>query len=269
MRELGVDLGVVAEWFNVESTNPYTLVRVPDEQCNVWSEALGIAIRRCYVGDSELLSGVGRVGTPSVVLVDAKLPDPGSVMSGDFGEILVLLYQASHELNLELMAPMRWRLKQDRLKPAPGSDVVHFHLPSWPDASEDDRIYCAEVKSKATSGSSTPIEDAIADCEKDRTSRLAKTLLWLRDRSLFGDLGTVTTDHLDRFINASEFPPADKRFSAVAVICESLLEKELLSAPLEQSTDYTLVVIGVPSLKQRYEAAFAAARNAVPESGVE
>jgi len=115
------------------------------------------------------------------------------------------------------------------------------------------------VKTKSTSGKFSPIADAIEDCEKDRTSRLAKTLVWLRDRALFEDLGDVSVDQLERFIRATDFPAATKRFRAVAVICATLLDAELAATPVRASSDYTLVVIAVPDLHRIYSGVFAAA----------
>ena len=75
-------------------------------------------------------------------------------MAGDFGEILVMLYHAALEQPTEILGPKKWRLKQDRTKPAPYSDVVHFVVPSWPQSSDQDRILCSEVKTKSTAGNS-------------------------------------------------------------------------------------------------------------------
>ena len=48
------------------------------------------------------------------------------------------------------------------------------------------------------------------------------------------DLGDVKVEHLDRFINATDHPPASKRFCAVAVVCSSPV-KALVSAVLAGS----------------------------------
>jgi hypothetical protein len=113
---------------------------------------------------------------------------------------------------------------------------------------------------KSTDGGSTPIQDAIADCEKDRTSRLSRTLQWLKERALTENLGEVQIAHLNRFINATDNPAATKRFRAVAVICENLVNAELPNAPQQASPDYELVVVGVPNLHAVYNAVFAAAK---------
>ncbi|MFN5497619.1 MAG: Hachiman antiphage defense system protein HamA [bacterium] len=240
-----------------------------DEHAAAWADVLGVPVRRCYIDDALLDQRVLTTGRPKSELIAAKLPDRGSTMAGDFGEILVFLYHAAAEPGIELIGPKKWRLKQDRTKPAPYSDVVHFVLPHWPETSPDDRILCSEVKTKSTHGDFSPISRAIADCEKDRTSRLAKTLVWLKERALHEDLGTTTVAHLERFTKAIDHPEAQKQFWAVAVVCESLVDDELADAPKEEPTDHKVIVIAVQDLKQRYEDVFKAVHATVakPEGG--
>ncbi len=132
-------------------------------------------------------------------------------------------------------------------------------MPNRPQASAADVVLCSEVKAKATAGGSTPIADAIADCKKDRTSRMSSTLVWLRERAMTTDLGDVDIPLLNRFINAVDNPPAAKRFRAVAVICNTFLDDELVAAPADPDPEFTLVVIGVPDLRTTYTAVYAAA----------
>ncbi len=238
------------------------LVRVSDAHAQTLHTELGIAVRRCYVTDSLLSERSVTFNHSRRDIIAAKLPDAGSTMAGDFGEILVYLYQGTREHASTPIGATKWRLKQDRTKPAPYSDVVHFVLPSWPTPSAEDLILCAEVKTKSTDGASTPIESAITDSLKDRTSRLARTLVWLRERALTDDLGDVQIQHLDRFLNATDHPKADKRFQAVAVVSDDLLEAELESAPVEAPTEYTITVVSVPQLQTVYSSVFAAARMA-------
>lgn len=188
-------------------------------------------------------------------------------MAGDFGEILVFLYHGVVESKADLIGPKKWRLKQDRTRPAPGSDVIHFVLPKRPHASDQDRILCAEVKTKSTAGSTTPIKSAIANSKKDRTSRLAKTLVWLKECALYEDLGTTTIAHIERFTKATDYPEAKREFRAVAVVCADLVDGELKDAPNEQPTDHTVAVIVVPGLKRHYEEVFDAVHSTVAEPG--
>lgn len=262
--DLDFDFAGAAPWFPHAKEKPYTLVRISDKHAKSWADTLGLTVRRCYVSDSIVAAKAKEHGVDQTEIIAARMPDAGSTMAGDFGEILVYLYQSAKELPVEAVGPKKWRLKEDRTKPAPHSDVVHFALPSWPTPSKNDVLLCSEVKTKSTNGGSTPIRSAIDDSAKDRTSRLARTLVWLRERALLEPLGDVQIEHLDRFIKATDHPPATKRFRAVAVVCQSLVDEELKSAPTAASVEYTVVVISVPDLKDVYTAVFDTAKRALP-----
>lgn len=263
MIDLGLAVNSLLPWFTHEQDSPYFLIRVTDEHSASWPDVLAEAVRRAYITDTVMEEQSQRTGRSKSEIVATKLPSRGATMAGDFGEILVFLYHASQEHPIAIIGPKKWQLKQDRTKPAPYSDVVHFVVPSWPTATEQDRILCSEVKTKSTDGESTPITSAIEDCKKDRVSRLAKTLVWLRERALGQDMGSTTLAHLERFINATEHPPAQKQFRAVAVVCSSLVEEELSAAPTAAPTDHSVVVVAVPNLKGLYESVFDAALASV------
>lgn len=264
MDELGFDFNEAATWFQHQQDHPYVLVKLTPEQAERLAVEMAIAVRRCYITDQLLTESSAATGLQQPVILASKLPDPGSTMAGDFGEILGYFYQSTKELPAIAVGVKKWRLKQDRTKPAPRSDVVHFLMPDRPNSSVGDVVLCAEVKLKSTNGDSAPIASAIEDCAKDRTSRLAKTLVWLRERAMTEDLGDVDIPLLNRFINLVDHPPVSKRFRAVAVICASLVDQELPSAPNVPSPDFSLLVIAVPNLKQIYEAVFAATHATVP-----
>lgn len=260
MRELEIDVEEIRSWFDHdEDGDPaITLVRASDRALADWPGTLVGAARRCYVSDTFLAQRARELDVDPATIVAAVIPDPGSVMAGDFGEIVALLFLAASDEPTEVIAPKKWRLKQDRLKPAPYSDVVQFVVPDWPEPSSNDRILCAEVKTKSTDSNTTPISSAISDSEKDRLGRLAKTLAWLKERALLEDLGSTSLDLIERFSQATEHPPAEKQFFAVAVICTSLLDAELADAPDTPPDDCSVVVIGVPDLKSTYEHLFEA-----------
>lgn len=194
--------------------------------------------------------------SPARDILAVKFPDRGSTMAGDFGEILVALFQAAHEYPAEVSDPKKWRLKEDRTKPAPKSDVVQFLAPEWPRSSPDDRLICSEVKTKSTPGSSKPITEAITDSKKDSDGRLIKTLNWLKERALDTGLETVSVQLLNRFIRAVDHPPALREFQAVAVICASLVDRELRGVEPPSKEERALIVITVPDLKSHYESVY-------------
>lgn len=263
MDDLGFDFADAAPWFAHAQDQPYVLIRVTPESLALLAQRIGEPLRRCYITDAELDTAALRHKIPRAEIVASRLPDPGSTMSGDFGEVLGYFYQSIQALPAAAIGPKKWRLKQDRTKPAPKSDVVHFIMPNRPNSSEQDAILCSEVKAKAVRGDTKPIESAITDCKKDRTSRLASTLVWLRERAMTTDLGDVDIPMLNRFIDAIDHAPIVKHYRAVAVVCNALVEDELLTAPAVADPEFTLVVIAVPDLKTTYTAAFAAALASV------
>ena len=267
--DLGLEIDAVEPWFAVEPQAGYTRVAVAAEYAATWDDILRDAVRRCYISDQQLAELAHVANTSPAEIVAALLPDPGSVMSGDFGEIVGYIYLASREGDAAVIGPKRWRLKQDRTKTAPCSDVVQLILPQWPQASDQDRLVCAEVKAKATAGNFAPIAAAIDGSQRDRTSRLSRTLVWLRERSLLQDIGTVTIPQLNRFINATEYPPHVRQYHAIVVICSNLVEAELATlVPTNIPEGCALAVISVPDLQNTYTAVFEAVHQsvaAVPE----
>lgn len=263
MDDIGFNFGNAIPWFAHEQDHPYVLVRMTAQHLALLEAAMVEPLRRCYITDAVLHAAAAHHRLTLSDVLAGKLPDAGATMAGDFGEVLGYLYQSTKEYPNNAIGAKKWRLKQDRTKPAPKSDVVHFIMPQRPIASTADEVLCAEVKVKSTSAASNPIQSAIEDCEKDRTSRLASTLVWLRERAMTEDLGDVDIPLLNRFINAVDHPPAAHRYRAVAIICENLLTTELTNAPVTASNEYTLVVISVPNLHTTYNAAFVAARASV------
>jgi uncharacterized protein DUF1837 len=268
VNELGLEVGGVMPWFAVGPQQGYTRVTVSAAHAATWEGLLSDAVRRCYISDERLAAAAAAANSTQSAILAVLLPDPGSVMSGDFGEIVGYLYLASRQTGA--IGPKKWRLKQDRTKAAPHSDIVQFLLPQWPEASAQDRLVCGEAKAKATVGNFAPIPAAIAGSQKDRTSRLSRTLVWLRERALLQDIGAVTVDQLNRFINATEFPPCIREFHAIAVICSDLVETELANlVPATIPNGCALAVISIPNLHNTYTTVFEAVHqsvDAVPEA---
>jgi hypothetical protein len=267
MIELGLPPAVAAPWFVTQPQQGFTRINVPANVAATWGFVLRDAFRRAYISDQRLQSSALAAQHTRAAVLAAKLPDAGAVMSGDFGEIVGYIYLASRDPHQPTIGPKRWRLKQDRTKAAPGSDVVQFILPAWPNAGEQDRVVCAEVKAKATPGQFRPIAKAIEGSQLDSTSRLARTLVWLRERALTDDIGTVSIAQLDRFINATEFPAYSREFHAIAVICTNLVEDEIATfVPAGIPDRCAVVIISVPQLRDTYTSVYEGVRASVAEA---
>jgi hypothetical protein len=83
------------------------------------------------------------------------------------------------------------------------------------------------------------------------------------------DIGSVTIPQLNRFINATEFPPHIRQYHAIVVICSNLVEAELATlVPANIPEGCALAVISVPDLQNTYTTVFEAVHQpvaAVPE----
>ena len=259
VQELKVDLEAFGGIFSTIQSSPFAVVEIDVASASALAKQLGVPVRRCYISDETLQERMARTSVSAQEIIAAKLPDRGSTMAGDFGEILTALFQAASEYPGEVLDPKKLRLKHDRTKPATGSDVLQMILPRWPMASDEDRIICTEVKTKSTRSNSKPIESAIADSKKDSSGRFVKTLNWLKERALDTGLSTVTVEQLDRFIHPVDHPTARREFRAVAVISASLVADELVNAVAPPASERALIVISVPDLKENYELVYDAA----------
>lgn len=256
MQEMGIEPATAETWFPRTTGTQYALIKVRASTSAAWPTGLAAAFRRAYISDNKISAMAAARGRPPRAILASVLPPAGAVMAGDFGEILVYLFQGSSHSPNNLHGQKKWRLKETRTHAAPYSDVVHFHLPEWPTPSTSDLLLCSEVKMKSTPSNGDPIADARRDSKKDRVSRLAKTLVWLQERAMTET--EINVDQVERFLNATEEPAYAKKYQAVAVIDEDYLDTELakIVQPLDQDCD--LVVITVPTLHATYTAVYEA-----------
>ncbi|MDO9114970.1 MAG: SAVED domain-containing protein [Polaromonas sp.] len=248
-------------WFPRVPNMPFALIRVPEQAALGWHDGLASAFRRAYISDDRLAEMVDARSRPPREILNSRLPPAGPVMAGDFGEILVYLYQGSSFSPSNLHGQKKWRLKETRTHAAPYSDVVHFHLPSWPVASNQDALLCSEVKVKSTATDADPIADARRDIKKDRVSRLAKTLVWLQERAMT-DM-EIQVEQVERYIDATAHPVYEKRFQAVAVVDDDFVAAEIAKIVQPLDHDCDLVVIAVPALHATYSAVYEACASSV------
>lgn len=247
--------------FEREEANTHLLIQLSEANAISLYDKICIPVRRCYATDDFIERRSSELALTKSEVLATKLPDAGSTMAGDFGEVLTFLYHVATQTPNALTGPKKWRLKQDRTKPAPHSDVLHFLLPSWPTATDQDVILCSEVKTKSTDGGSKPISTSMTDSQKDRTSRLTRTLIWLKERAIGEDLGDVSIPQIDRFLRAIDFPECKKRFFAVSVICGDLIAKEIAGDPPIAVLGHEVILISVPKLYDVYSQVFAAVKS--------
>lgn len=253
---LGLDLNAFAAHFIEVHDTPFLLVRADASESAKWATLLGVPARRCYISDTNLKDRSDELGVAGSEIAAVKIPDPGPVMSGDFGEILAAFYLAAAALPEYSIDPVKWRYKADRKKAAPHADIVQFIVPKWPDSSAHDSVTCAEVKAKATGTNFDPIAAAVEGSGLDRAGRLVNTLNWLKEKAISDGSDTVNIAQLDRFISAIDHPALTRNFLAVAIIDSNYVESVLELGTVPNPSECTLVVISVPELKKRYTELF-------------
>jgi len=216
--------------------------------------------RKCYITDQkieELLSRHnGNISAKKII--QSKIPDPGSVMAGDFGEITAYFILKGKYLPIKLFGPKKWRWKNDRNKALLFTDVIMFDRNDTP--SEKDLVVLAEVKTKSTKRTKNPIQQAIEGVQKDYVSRFARTLIWLKDIYTSVAPNAARIEYLDRFINSQEdkYGKYTKHFKAVAIIDSSFLDNDLEEniEDLEIEDDFEVIVISIDDLKTAYESTY-------------
>jgi len=258
----------ISEWFQEHSKPEGSIdvtVHILDDSKNPrLQEFMAKEIPSCYISKENLNIRTNVTGYSASQIIKNKIPNPGSVMAGDFGEILTLFY-LDGELEEEVLKVKKWRFKQDRNKAAPHSDVILLYKAEKDKPSAKDFVVCAEAKMKSTKNSSTsPIEASITDSDKDKTGRLARTLSWLKEKEIdHGDEDSIS--FMNRFTREHLDVSFSKKFRAVAIIDRKFLDEELLkelptAIPVQDDT-FEVVVLAIKDLKDLYGASFECAVN--------
>ncbi len=258
----------VASWFS-EHQLPENSISVRAEvlaldKNNLLEDFMSEIIPTCYLSSSDRITQMNRTGLSASDIVRNKLPDTGNVMSGDFGEVLTLFFLGS-ERNEVINEVKKWRFKQDRKKATPHSDVIILYRKYTDKASTEDFVICAESKAKATGSNSEPIENSIKGYESDKTGRMGRTLLWLREKAIDHE-NADSIAFIERFTNELLDTKFSKKYRAIAIIDCDYLDDELvksLDLP-EQNDEFEIIVLGIHNLKSIYENSFS---RAISEAG--
>jgi len=261
------DKKIIGSWFS-DHQKPDSSIEVrahvlDEDKSSHLEDFMVNEIPNCYIKKNELSARINETGLSASEILQNKLPDTGNVMSGDFGEILTLFYLGS-ERREALKTIKKWRFKQDRKKATPHSDVIILYRKYSDRASKMDYVICAESKAKATGSNSEPIENSIKGYEADKTGRMARTLVWLKEKAIDHEnknsisfIKRFTDDHLKTGFN--------KKYRAVAIIDRNYLDNELIKSldlPA-QNDEFEIIVLGINNLKDLYEQSFSRAINEV------
>ncbi len=220
-------------------------------------EKLPVEYRKCYITDEQLIASVRDLSMHySDLLRDHYLPDPGSVMSGEFGEILsYFLLKERYFPEKKLEGPKKWRWKDDRNHAIQKTDVMLFEWGANP--SPNDLLASPESKTKATKNNSyDPSKNAVAGAHDDFVSRLSTSLTWLKSRYVKERNGEQMT-RVERFLDPVTHGTYQKHFKAVVVIDDALLADELSRdrdlSEFVFDVNFEILLVSIERLKTAYE----------------
>lgn len=157
----------------------FVIMRIKQNELENFLDKLPINFRKCYITDEDLLNSVRELNLHySDLLKDYYLPNPGNVMSGEFGEILSYFILKEYYLPKILNGPKKWLWKDDKNQAVQKTDVMLFSRKEQP--SIDDLLVSAEIKAKATKNKQyDPVYNAIEGAYDDYVRRLVVSLSWL------------------------------------------------------------------------------------------
>lgn len=247
------------------------------QRANFINECL-VPFREAYIKEAKLVQIINDYGTNRRDEIDERLPKEPFVVAGDFGEILAYYLVKEIWQTDATFFPMKWRLKDKKDAASPYTDVIVFKLdPSG--ASTQDAMYSFEIKlrSKMEYGSYTETTgykagkkrsvfvDAILDADKDRVSRAAESILYLRTRCKDLNL-TPEYNMIVRFTKPYCSVRFKKHYSAVAIVDSSDKAKHISRIPADLFKTYSKVkrvfFVPVNDLQNLYESVFAQLPNA-------
>jgi len=235
----------------------FVILKLKDNELDTFLNKLPPNFRKCYVTDECLKEHVETLQMHySDILKGFYLPDPGNVMSGEFGEILSYFILQEYYLPLKLVGPRKWLWKDDRNTAIQKTDVMLFYKEKEP--SSEDLLVSAEVKSKAKRNNSyDPIKNAVEGAYNDFVRRLAVSLNWLKAKYA-KENRVKSLNYLKRFLDPVKYGEYKKHFKAIVVIDDSLIQDEIVRNRdiQEFNADFEIILISIKDLKSCYETTY-------------
>lgn len=171
-----------------------------DETLSLWAKHL----RNHYCDDNaidELREPTGL--SRKEYLMQLKFPDRGSILSGDFSEILIADYI---QFCLNYIVPRtRYDRRINKNISSPGTDILAFKISNQGKDSPKDKLLTCEVKAALQNNNSDTLIKAIEDSKKDLTIRKAESLNAMRQR-LKDRNRQSEVEIVDRFQNYADRP---------------------------------------------------------------
>jgi len=240
-------------YFQRHNFTGFILYRLNPTDWSDFVQNLTDGTRLCYIDNSLLHTRCQQRGiTPGEFLDQYILPLEPTIQSGDFGEIFsyFIVIEQHKPKGIHLVGPRKWRWKEDRNKPSPGSDSLLFHMQNTKKPSPQDQLVSIESKMKSVSSKSFRIQEAIDGAAKDKLSRLAKSLNWLEEK--YARNGSEDQRKVvERFLNPSIHGTFIIVNKAIAII-DSTLESGETSQTITNPHGVVVIVFSILNLKDAY-----------------
>jgi hypothetical protein len=241
-------------YFIFEKTEHFFIYRLNPENKEDFLNEITSEFRQCYITDKKLRKNANdNQISASKFLEEFILPSVGNIKSGDFGEMLSYFFVIEHYTSngTVIFAPRKWRWKEERNKASPFSDAVGFYREDESSPSDNDFVVCVESKMKATKSDKHRIQEAIDGANKDRVSRLGKTLCWLREKYAKGGVAGMRK-YIERYSDPVGKKTFKKFFKAFAII-DNKLETQELSQLIKNADGISIIIITMEHLRDIYE----------------
>jgi hypothetical protein len=239
--------------FTMEESE-FLILNLKSDEIDTFIDKLPPMFRKCYVSNKKLKESKEELEMEYSDIMRSYIPDPGNVMSGEFGEILSYYLLQEKYLPIELLGPKKWLWKDDRNKPVQKTDVIFFNrnddVPT-----KDDLLIAAEIKAKATKNNSyDPIKNAVDGAYDDYVRRVGITLSWLKDKYI-KEVNKNAVKYLERFRDPIKFGEYRAHYKAIAIIDEQFFESELKRERklTDIEGEFEIILISIKGLKDVYE----------------
>lgn len=244
----------ILQHFNKSKTGDFIIYRLKEKEWDTFIKSLTDDFRLCYISDKNLKDLAAKSSlTASEFLEKYVIPNEPPIKSGDFGEIFsfVVVRENFEKKRIFFLSPRKWRWKDNKDKPAPGTDSVLFHVMNPKKFSDKDLLVTIESKMKAVHSNNHRIQKAIDDASKDKLSRLSKTLNWLEEK--YAKQGKVGPRKIvQRFNDPATHGNYQKQYKAIAILDRTLEAGETAKA-VTNPHGIVVIVFSIQELKKAYE----------------
>jgi hypothetical protein len=244
----------VLRFFSYIEKNGFQMYKLNISDTECFLNSITEEFRKCYILDKDLAEKSVKEGISKKEFLEQYiLPSVGKIKSGDFGEILSCFFVKEHynQKDFILVCPRKLIWKIDRDKAMPFTDAVGFYREDTARTSGKDFVVSVESKMKATRSSVNKIQEAIDGAQKDKTTRLAKTLVWLKQK--YAREGNT---QMSKFIERYSDPVALGTFSKIYkafVILDSKFEPSEIRQSMNNNEGIIMIVVVMNNLKDIYE----------------